>query len=146
MRATLHPEMPAKAVITLWLERIALLAICAAYLQGGLVKALHFPGAVAEMHHFGLQPAELLAVAIIILELGASAMILSGWFRWLGALLLAVFTLAATFVANRFWEISQPDSAMVMNAFFEHLGLCGALLLIVLNDISQRTAPNASSR
>lgn len=98
------------------------------------------------MHHFGLQPAELLAVATIILELGASAMILSGWFRWLGALLLAVFTLAATFVANRFWDISQPDSAMVMNAFFEHLGLCGALLLIVLNDISQRTAPNASSR
>lgn len=146
MQAPHLSETHSKAVIPLWLKRLALLAICGAYLQGGLVKALDFPGAVAEMHHFGLRPAELLAVATILLELGASAMILSGWFRWLGALSLAGFTLAATFLANRFWEIPQPDSGMVMNAFFEHLGLCGALLLIALNDIRERSASGDASR
>lgn len=56
----------------------ALLCLCAAYLQGGLVKAFDFPGALAEMTHFGLQPAAPFAVIVIVLELGASAMILTG--------------------------------------------------------------------
>jgi len=54
----------------------------------------------------------------------------SGVYRWLGALGLAGFTLIAPFVANRFWEIPQPDRFMIENAFFEHLGLVGALLLV----------------
>jgi hypothetical protein len=35
---------------------IALLGLCAAYLQGGLTKALDFDAAAAEMNHFGLAP------------------------------------------------------------------------------------------
>src|SRR6266568_1176630 len=46
-------------------------------------------------------------------------------YRWLGALGLGGFTLIATFVANRFWEIPQPHRFMVENAFCEHLGLVG---------------------
>jgi uncharacterized membrane protein YphA (DoxX/SURF4 family) len=71
---------------------IALLGLCAAYLQGGIVKATDFSGAIAEMEHFGRAPAAPLAVAVIALELGASVMILTGFYRWLGALALAVFT------------------------------------------------------
>ena len=57
---------------------IALIGLCAAYLQGGIVKATDFSGAIAEMEHFGLAPAAPMAVAVIILELGASVMILIG--------------------------------------------------------------------
>ena len=52
---------------------VALLLLCAAYLQGGLVKLLDFSGAVGEMQHFGLAPAPLFAAGVIVLELGASA-------------------------------------------------------------------------
>ncbi|WP_268640553.1 DoxX family membrane protein, partial [Escherichia coli] len=44
------------------------------------------------MSHFGLQPAALFAVLVTLLELAASALILSGFYRWLGALALAVNT------------------------------------------------------
>lgn len=117
---------------------VALLGLCAAYLQGGLVKVLDFSGAVGEMTHFGLTPAAPFAVAVIVLELGASALILSGYKRWLGALALAGFTLVATFVANRFWEMPQPDRFMTENAFFEHLGLVGGLLLVAWADLAGR--------
>lgn len=60
---------------------LAYLGLCAAYLQGGLVKLTDFPGAIAEMNHFGLSPAPLFAVLVIVLELAASVMILTGWFR-----------------------------------------------------------------
>jgi len=118
-----------------WVRWIALLGICSAYLQGGFTKALNFSGAIAEMQHFGLEPAAPLAIVTIVVEVGAALMILAGWWRWLGALILALFTLGATFFANRFWEIPPPDQIMVMNAFFEHFGLIGAFLLIAWHDL-----------
>lgn len=114
---------------------LALLALCSAYIQGGLVKLLDFSGAIAEMQHFGLSPAAPMAAAVIVLELGASLMILSGRLRWLGALSLALFTFAATFMANRFWDVPVADRGMVMNGFFEHLGLAGAFVYVACNDL-----------
>jgi len=112
------------------LHGAGLLLLVAAYLQGGLDKLIDFPGAIGEMRHFGLEPALPMAVATITLELGASALILSGRLRWLGALVLAAFTLAASFLANRFWAAPPADRFMLENAFFEHLGLVGAFLLV----------------
>lgn len=113
----------------------AMLLLCAAYLQGALTKAFDFPAALGEMAHFGLQPAAPFAIGVIVLELGASAMILSGRGRWLGALALAVFTLAATGVALRFWEMPPGmPRTMAANAFFEHLGLAGGFLLVAWHD------------
>ncbi|CAI1494790.1 Inner membrane protein yphA [Serratia quinivorans] len=123
---------------TPFIRGLMLLAICAAYIQGGLVKALDFNGAIAEMTHFGLQPAALFAGLVVVLELGASALILTGFYRWLGALALAGFTLAATLMANRFWEMSPPERFAGMNGFFEHIGLTGALLLVALYDLKEQ--------
>jgi len=111
-----------------------LLLLCSAYLQGGLQKALDFPAAVAEMHHFGLSPAAPLALVTIIGELLASILVLSGRMRWAGAVYLAGFTLAANLVANRFWDMSGMARTMAQNGFCEHLGLAGAFLLVAWND------------
>jgi uncharacterized membrane protein YphA (DoxX/SURF4 family) len=117
---------------------LALLGLVAAYLQGGLDKAIDLPGAVAEMRHFGLAPAPPLALATIVLELVAPLMILAGVWRWLAALALAAFTLAATLLANRFWQASGADRFMLENAFFEHLGLVGGFLLVAWMDLRER--------
>lgn len=117
---------------------VALLALCAAYIQGPLTKLFDFPGAIAEMDHFGLHPASVFAVVVIAFELAASAMILSGILRWLGALSLAVFTLLATFVALRFWEMpAGMERMMATNAFFEHLGLAGAFVIVATLDLAK---------
>jgi uncharacterized membrane protein YphA (DoxX/SURF4 family) len=121
-----------------WVRWLALLGLCAAYLQGGLNKAIDFPAAIAEMNHFGLSPAAPLAVAVIVLELGASVLILTGFYRWLGALALAGFTLFATFVALRFWEMAPPERFMAANSFFEHLGLVGGFVLVAWHDLQPR--------
>ena len=120
---------------------VAYLGLCAAYLQGGLVKLGDFPGAIAEMQHFGLAPAPLFAVLVIVLELGASVLILSGRMRWLGALALAGFTLLATLPALRFWELPAGQQRfMAANSFFEHLGLVGGLLLVTWLDLRDKEA------
>nr|WP_231879772.1 DoxX family protein [Comamonas thiooxydans] len=118
---------------------VAYLGLCAAYLQGGLVKLADFPGAIGEMQHFGLAPAPLFAVLVIALELGASVLILIGRLRWLGALTLGGFTLLATLLALRFWELPAGQQRfMAANSFFEHLGLVGGFLLVAWLDLRER--------
>jgi uncharacterized membrane protein YphA (DoxX/SURF4 family) len=115
----------------------ALLALCSAYLEGGFNKLTDFDAALAEVRHFGLEPAVPMAVATIITELCGSVLILTGILRWLGALWLGGFTLIATFLANRFWELAPPGRVMVENQFFEHLGLIGGFLLVAWLDLNK---------
>src|SRR5262249_43754520 len=137
-------EKAASRLATPSVHWIALLGLCAAYLQGGFVKATNFSGAIAEMEHFGLAPAAPLAIAVIALELGASVMILTGFYRWLAAFALGGFTLMATRTALRFWELpAGHERFMAANAFFEHLGLVGGFLLVAWHDLS---AAHASDR
>lgn len=118
----------------------ALLALCAAYIQGPLTKIADFPGALAEMQHFGLTPPAVFAVLVIVFELAASIMVVTGIWRWLAALALAGFTLLATLIALRFWELAPGmDRMMATNAFFEHVGLAGAFVLVAISDLAKGT-------
>ena len=123
------------AFVSPWVHSVALLLLCSAYLQGAFDKARDFQGAVAEMRHFGLAPAAPLALATIVLEAVASVMVVSGWWRWLGALALAGFTLLASVLADRFWALPPAQRRPVANTFFEHLGLAGAFLLVAWHDL-----------
>ena len=96
-----------------WIHGLALLLLCSAYLQGAFDKIRDFGGAVDEMRHFGLSPAVPMAVVTIAFELLASALVISGWYRWLGALALAAFTVAATFLADRYWLRPKGERVMV---------------------------------
>lgn len=69
-------------------ERLALLALCAAYIQGGLAKSFDFSGAIAEQTHFGVPLPGVAATATIVTELavpswsspdGCNGSALSGW-------------------------------------------------------------------
>jgi uncharacterized membrane protein YphA (DoxX/SURF4 family) len=126
---------PSLQTIVHWL---ALLGLCSAYLQGGINKALDFPGAVQEMQSLGIAPPVLMACATIGLELTASLMILTGYRRGLAAAMLACFTLAASFIANRYWTLLPPMRNAMANAFYEHLGLVGGFVLVALRDWQAR--------
>lgn len=119
-------------------KTVSLLALCAAYIQGPLTKIADFNGALAEMDHFGLHPAAFFAVAVIVFELTASTMVVSGFLRWAGALGLAGFTILATFIALRFWEMAPGmERMMATNAFFEHLGLAGSFVVVAAYDLTK---------
>lgn len=119
-----------------WVERVALLALCAAYIQGGLTKASDWQAAVSEQMHVGVPLPSVAAGATIATELVGSLLIVVGVWRWLGALWLAGFTLVATFVANAFWTLPVGAERFgATNAFFEHVGLIGGLLFVALADM-----------
>lgn len=115
-----------------WTWLAARIGLTSAYLLGGVVKLLDIPAAIVEQEHFGLYPGWLWAAVTIVVEVGASALVISGRLVWLGAGSLGVLTAVATLVANNFWTLQGAARFMAMNAFFEHIGLIAGFVLAAL--------------
>jgi uncharacterized membrane protein YphA (DoxX/SURF4 family) len=115
-----------------WTWIAARVALTGAYLFGGIVKLSDFHGAMAEQERFGLYPGWLWAAAAIVVELGGSALVISGRLVWLGAGAIGVLTAIATFVANDFWTQRGPGQVMAANSFLEHIGLIAGMVLMAI--------------
>ena len=123
-----------------WLLPISRIALVSAFLIVGIQKLVDFPAAVSEQAHFGLQPAWLWAMAAIVVELGGSALVISGRRVWLGAGGLGILTAVAMVTANDFWAQIGHDRFVAVNAFFEHLGLIAGLVLISMLALREQAA------
>src|SRR5262249_17297291 len=89
------------------LRLVARIAFACAFGWGALTKLIDFPGAIAEAQHFGLEPAALVVVATIIVQLGGSLLLIFDRWAWLAAGALGVFTLFATLIAHDFWNVAD---------------------------------------
>lgn len=120
----------------------ARLLLCSAFLASGTSKLLDFGGAVAEVRGLtGLEPAALVAAAVIIVQLGGSALVIAGGRpARLGAAGLAAFTLLATLVAHDFWNKAGPERARDTMIFLEHMGLVGGFVLVAVMAGARREA------
>ncbi len=120
--------------LVLWLCRIGL---CLAFVYSGVSKLFDFDSAIAEQTHFGMSPPALFAAATIAVQLGGSALVLlvRGLPAALGALLLAGFTLLATFVGHPFWHETGMDRFFDLNSFLEHFGMIAGFVLMALFEL-----------
>ena len=121
---------------------LARLALVSPFLVSGVLKALDFSGAVAEVRSLvGLEPAPVLAALVIATQLGGSALIIvGGRLVWVGAVLLAGFTALATLLAHSFWTKTGIEAVHDLTTFFEHVGLIGGFLLVAITG-AQRLRP-----
>ena len=98
-------------------------------------KIPNFSGTVEYMTANGVPaPNIMLAGAIVFLLAGGTSVVL-GFKARIGASLLAVFLILATYYFHDFWTYA-PDSQdfqMQMIQFMKNLGLMGAMLMIVAN-------------
>jgi uncharacterized membrane protein YphA (DoxX/SURF4 family) len=112
----------------------ARLLLCAPFILSGIAKAFDFTSATAEVHGLtGLEPAALFAGLVVLTQLGGSALVVrGGHWAWVGAALLACFTLVASVLAHGWWSNSGIDRVRDFNIFWEHMGLIGGLALAAM--------------
>ncbi|HEX9672266.1 MAG TPA: DoxX family protein [Burkholderiales bacterium] len=101
------------------------------FLLSGYQKITGFTAVAATMGKAGLPFPEFLLVGSIAFELGGGLMVLLGWHARFGALLLAVFTLAATLVFHNFWAVDAAQYSNQLNHFMKNLSILGALVFIM---------------
>lgn len=107
----------------------------------GLAKLFDFNAGVAEMSFFGLEPAPLVTIAVIVTQLGGSALIIANRWTWLGAGALAVFTALTIPIAHTFWTMQEPMKTLEFYVVMEHITVIGALMVVAWKSAPVREAP-----
>ena len=109
--------------------------LSAIFLMSALANKIPNFGGVTEYmrsHHVPA-PAFMLIGAIAFLIIGSASVIL-GYQARVGATLLLIFLVLATYYFHRFWEIKDATSMEAMNQqahFMKNVGLAGAMLFII---------------
>jgi putative oxidoreductase len=115
---------------------IARLCLAAVFLYSGVDKLSHWRSSIEEVRSDGLPWPKALAGATVFTQLVGGCLVATGFFAWLGALLLAGFTVAATLVGHRFWLRRGAEFRHELTTSLEHVAIVGGLLLLSLLDLA----------
>jgi len=115
---------------------IARLCLAAVFLYSGVDKLWHWRASIEEVRSDGLPWPAAFAGATVFTQLVGGCLVATGFFAWLGALLLAGFTVAATLVGHRFWLRRGSEFAHELTTSLEHVAIVGGLLLLSVIDIT----------
>ena len=70
----------------------------------------------------------------IVLQFTGCALLIAGWHADVGVAFLIVFTIAATGIFHRFWQMTDPRQRNVSRVMFlNNTGLLGGLVLLLAN-------------
>jgi putative oxidoreductase len=108
--------------------RIALGAI---FVMSGYGKLAGLDGFTAVLANQGVPLAPIMAVLAAAAEFSGGLFIVLGFQARLGALVLVAFTVAATLIAHRFWELDGAAYKAQQIQFSKNLSIIGGLLLLV---------------
>jgi transmembrane protein len=115
------------------LTTAALVLLTLPYWLSGLSKLWNLPEALQEAQGLHLRPAALVVAVTIAVQLGMPVLIVAQVKVWLAAGVLGGFTVVATLLAHRFWVDADPAARFQdRNAFWEHAGLIGGLMLAAI--------------
>lgn len=107
----------------------------------GLAKLLDFSANAAIMESFALYPGWAFNLATLILQLGASVMIILDRRAWLAAAALAVFTILTIPIVHPFWAKTGEEAFRDMTVALEHVSVIGGLAVFcVLSQLRRKGA------
>jgi len=121
-----------------WLDSVGRLLIIAFFLIIGLrnLQKHQVEDHVQRLEAYGtpfLTPTQTFWAGSV-LEFVGIALLLFNWYPAVGALCLILFTVLATALMLRFWEVDDPGKRIGMqNGFFTNIAVVGGLLLLLQN-------------
>ncbi len=104
--------------------------LAAVYLYSAFDKFANREAAVAEMAALRLPQPELMRIAVVATQAIGGLMVLLGVHARLGAIMLAGFTILATWLAHRPWEHVGAARGRQINIALEHIAIIGGFLVL----------------
>jgi putative oxidoreductase len=121
-----------------WLDTAGRLLIVAFFVITGLrnLQTHQVDDHVQRLAAYGtpvLSPAQTFWAGVV-LEFVGCALLLLNWYPAIGVLCLIAFTVLATALMLRFWEVDDPGKRIGMqNGFLANIAVVGGLLLLLQN-------------
>lgn len=110
------------------------LMLAAIFLLSAAGKLSNFHGTAGMMASKGISAATILLVGAIAFELAGGLSLVLGYRARIGAALLLVFLVLATYYFHDFWKVADPkDQQDQMIQFLKNLAIMGAMVLIIAN-------------
>ena len=113
---------------------IGRLMLAAIFLLSSVGKLTNFNGTAGMMADKGIPAAQIMLVGAIAFEIAGGLSIVLGYKPRIGAILLLVFLVLATYFFHDFWKIADPkEKQEQMVQFLKNLAIMGAMVLIIAN-------------
>ena len=107
--------------------------LAALFLPAGISKLTGFEGTVGYIASVGLPLPAIGAVLALLVEIVGSLALIAGFGTRIAALVLALFTLVASFFFHAFWAVPADQAFMVQLLFFKNVAVVGGLLTLAAN-------------
>jgi putative oxidoreductase len=103
------------------------------FLPAGIAKLTGFAGTVGYISSVGLPLAAVGATLALAVEIFASLALLAGFGTRFAALVLAAFTLVASFFFHAYWAVPADQAFVTQLLFFKNIAVVGGLLALAAN-------------
>ena len=112
------------------LNLIGRVLIVALFLPAGIDKLTGFSGTVGYFSSLGMPAPSLGVVVAIVVEIIGGLTLLVGYRTRIAAVVLAVFTLAASVAGHAYWAASADQAFVQQLLFFKNIAVVGGLLIL----------------
>jgi putative oxidoreductase len=109
----------------------ARLLLALLFLPAGISKLTGFSGTVGYISSVGLPLPEVGAALALTVEILGALALIAGFGTRAAALVLAVFTLAASYFFHNYWALPADQQFMQQLLFFKNVAVTGGLLSLV---------------
>jgi putative oxidoreductase len=109
---------------------VARIAMSALFIPGGLRKLTDLAAFTAMLKKQGVPLADVLAPIGAGVEFFGGIAVLVGVQLRIATLLMILFTIIATLIAHRFWELEAPARQMQQTQFFKNLAIVGGFFAL----------------
>lgn len=119
-----------------WLDTVGRLLIVAFFLIVGIrnLQKHQVDDHIERLAMFGTPLPAATFWAGVVLEFVGCALLLFNWYPAVGVLCLIVFTVLASALLLRFWEVDDPGKSIGMqNGMLANIAIVGGLLLLLQN-------------
>lgn len=112
------------------LSLVGRLLLAALFLPAGIGKIGGFAGVAGYIASKGLPMPELGAVIAIVVEIAGGIALIAGFGTRVAALVLAAFTLVASYFFHNYWGVPAEQAYVQQLMFFKNIAVVGGLLVL----------------
>ena len=112
------------------LALVGRLLLALLFLPAGIGKITGFAGTVGYIGSVGLPLPALGAVIAIVVEIVGGVALIAGFGTRIAALILALFTLAASFFFHAYWAVPADQQFVTQLLFMKNIAVVGGLLTL----------------